>query len=154
MQPQSHAGFPPSTLIHGRYLITRMIGRGGMGAVYEAVDQRLGATVALKQMTVSGAGVSAAFEREAHILAGLRHPALPKVSDFFSDGPSQFLVMEFIPGTDLGTLLAQRDRPFPVEEVLRWAEQALAVLAYLHVQSPPIIHRDIKPQNVKLTPAG
>ncbi len=154
MQPQSQAGFPPNTVIHGRYLIVRMIGRGGMGAVYEAVDQRLGATVALKQMTVSGANLSAAFEREAHILASLRHSSLPKVSDFFSDGQAQFLVMEFIPGTDLGTLLAQRGRPFPVEDVLRWADQSLAVLEYLHVQSPPIIHRDIKPQNMKLTPAG
>jgi serine/threonine protein kinase len=154
MQPQNQTELPANTLINNRYLIMRTIGRGGMGAVYETQDQRLGAKVALKQMTVSGGNVAAAFEREARILAGLRHPSLPKVSDFFSEGQTLFLVMEFIPGTDLGNLLTQRGRPFPVEDVLRWADQSLNVLEYLHVQSPPIIHRDIKPQNMKLTPAG
>jgi hypothetical protein len=151
---ETPAGIAQHTLIHERYLVTRTIGRGGMGAVYEAVDQRLGNTVALKQMLVGGANLSAAFEREARILAGLRHPSLPRVTDYFSDALGQFLVMEFIPGTDLGSLLAQRGRPFPVEEVLGWANQILGVLEYLHVQQPPIIHRDIKPQNIKLTPAG
>ncbi len=154
MQTQNPAEFPPNTLINQRYLITRTIGRGGMGAVYEAVDQRLGATVALKQMTVTGANVANAFEREARILASLRHPALPKVSDFFTDAQGQFLVMEYIPGQDLGHLLTKRGQPFTVEEVVRWADQCLAVLEYLHGQNPPIIHRDIKPQNLKLTPAG
>ncbi|EFO79060.1 serine/threonine protein kinase [Oscillochloris trichoides DG-6] len=154
MQTQNPAEFPANTLINQRYLITRTIGRGGMGAVYEAVDQRLGATVALKQMTVTGANVATAFEREARILASLRHPALPKVSDFFADAQGQFLVMEYIPGNDLGHLLTKRGQPFPVEEVVRWADQCLAVLEYLHSQNPPIIHRDIKPQNLKLTPAG
>lgn len=154
MEPPSFAGLAPDTLIHQRYLVVRTIGRGGMGAVYQALDQRLGHSVALKQMTVSGPGVAAAFEREARLLANLRHPALPRVSDFFSDPLGQFLVMEFIPGSDLGALLAEHGQPFGVEELLRWADQILAVLEYLHGQQPPIIHRDIKPQNLKRTPSG
>ncbi len=154
MQPSGAPAIPAGTLVHGRYQVTRTVGRGGMGAVYEAVDQRLGNTVALKQMLVSGASATAAFEREARLLAGLRHPALPHVTDFFADDLGQFLVMEFIPGSDLATLLSQRGQPLPVDAVLRWAEQALNALEYLHVQQPPIVHRDIKPQNIKLTPSG
>ncbi|RRR74590.1 MAG: hypothetical protein EI684_06685 [Candidatus Viridilinea halotolerans] len=144
----------PGTLIHGRYLVQRMVGRGGMGAVYAALDQRLGTTVALKQMLVTGPGTTSAFEREAHLLAGLRHPALPRVIDYFGDDSGQFLVMEFIPGTDLGKMLGSAGQPLPVDDVLNWADQALAALNYLHSQQPPIIHRDIKPQNITLTPKG
>ncbi len=74
--------------------------------------------------------------------------------DFFADPSGQFLVMEFIPGDDLSTMLAARSSPFPLEDVLRWAGQLLDVLEHLHGQQPPIIHRDIKPQNIKLTPRG
>jgi hypothetical protein len=144
----------PNTLVQNRYLIVRSIGQGGMGAVYEATDTRLGNTVALKQTLVGGAQLDRAFEREARILAGLRHPALPKVMDFFADPLGQFLVMEYIPGDDLARLLERRGAPFGAEEVLRWADQALATLEYLHTHQPPIIHRDIKPHNLKLTPQG
>lgn len=106
--PDFTASLAPNTLIHQRYLVVRVIGRGGMGAVYEAIDQRLGNRVALKQMLLSGPLFSSAFQREARILAGLRRPALPKVSDYFADSTGQFLVMEFLPGTDLGALLAER----------------------------------------------
>jgi hypothetical protein len=144
----------PNTLVHERYQIVRVIGRGGMGAVYEAIDQRLGNRVAIKQMLLAGPQFSAAFQREARILAGLRHPALPKVSDHFTDSTGQFLVMEYLPGDDLGKLLGERAAPFPIMEVLRWGEQLLQALVFLHGQTPTIIHRDIKPQNLKLTPAG
>jgi hypothetical protein len=144
----------PDTLVQGRYRIVRQIGQGGMGAVYQAVDQRLGNIVALKQTLVSGPQFSRAFEREARLLAMLRHPALPKVIDHFSDEAGQFLVMEFIPGDDLATLLAARGGPFPLEEVLHWGDRLLDVLDYMHGQQPPIIHRDIKPQNIKITPRG
>jgi hypothetical protein len=154
MQPSYEQAISPGTLVHGRYRVTRIVGRGGMGAVYEAVDQRLGNTVALKQMLVSGPGVASAFEREARILAGLRHAALPRVTDYFGEELGQFLVMEFIPGNDLSSVMAQHGRPLPPEEVLRWADQILSALEYLHLQQPPIIHRDIKPQNIKLTPTG
>jgi serine/threonine protein kinase len=144
----------PNTTIHERYVVRRTIGQGGMGAVYEASDERLGNTVALKQMLLSGQQFSTAFQREARLLAGLRHAALPKVTDYFTDAHGQFLVMEYIPGSDLGSLLGQRGRPFAVQEVLGWADQILQALEYLHCQQPPIVHRDIKPQNLKMTPGG
>lgn len=142
------------TLINNRYLVERLIGQGGMGAVYEALDQRLGGPVALKQTTLSGEQSDRAFEREARLLARLRHPALPKVIDYFTDEVGQFLVMEFFPGEDLAHQLTQRGGSFSVDQVLDWAEQLLQALVYLHNQEPPVLHRDIKPQNIKLTASG
>jgi serine/threonine protein kinase len=144
----------PGSIIQGRYEVVRLIGKGGMGAVYEALDQRLRSRVALKQTLVTGENLKKAFEREAHILASLRHPALTKVSDYFTDDAGEFLVMDFIPGKDLASLLEERQSPFPLDEVLQWADQLLDALDYLHTQQIPIIHRDIKPQNLKLTPRG
>ncbi len=142
------------TLLQNRYEIVRLIARGGMGAVYEAVDQRLGNTVALKETLVNDPQLRQAFEREARLLAGLNHPVLPGVKDHFTEDDGQFLVMDFIPGKDLAGLLEQRTAPFPVDEVLAWAADLLDALDYLHSQQPPIIHRDIKPQNLKLNQRG
>jgi serine/threonine protein kinase len=145
---------PLNTTLQGRYQIVAQIGRGGMGAVYKAIDTRLRNTVALKQTLLEGEIARRAFEREAQLLAGMRHPALPKVSDHFTDELGQFLVMEFISGEDLGTMLLQRGEPFGVEEVLSWGDRLLDALEYLHTHNPPIVHRDIKPQNMKLTDRG
>lgn len=142
------------TVLQNRYLILRPLKQGGMGAVYLAKDQRLGNTVALKETFFADEGLLKAFEREARLLAGLRHPALPRVSDHFAEGNGQFLIMEFIPGDDLEEMLQQRGYAFSPEEVFRWADQLLDALDYLHTQSTPIIHRDIKPQNLKLTDRG
>jgi serine/threonine protein kinase len=98
----------PGTLVYNRYLVQHVIGQGGMGVVYEAIDQRLKSRVALKQTLITVEHLRKAFEREAQLLANLRHPALPKVIDHFTDDQGQFLVMEFIPGDDLATLLARR----------------------------------------------
>jgi serine/threonine protein kinase len=139
-------------LIHQRYRVIRSIGQGGMGAVYEALDERLKNRVALKQTLVGGEQYTRAFEREAQLLASLRHPALPRVIDHFSDESGQFLVMEFIPGDDLAAMLRAQGGSFSPDRVLGWADQLLDALAYLHAHDPPIVHRDIKPQNIKLTP--
>ena len=141
-------------IIQQRYQIVRLIGRGGMGAVYEALDRRLHNTVALKQMLGDDAEHAEAFEREAQILAALRHQALPKVIDYFRDGAERFLVMEFFAGADLAALRARHRGSFSLTEILSWAEQLLAALDYLHTRQPPVVHRDIKPQNIKLTPEG
>ena len=139
-----------STVLQNRYEIIKLIGQGGMGAVYLAKDQRLGNIVALKETFFSDTFLLAAFEREAKMLAGLRHGALPKVIDHFADTNGQFLVMEYISGEDLHDLLQEGRKP-SIGEVLQWADQLLDALDYLHSQQPPIIHRDIKPQNLKLT---
>ena len=141
-----------NTLIQNRYLIVHLIGKGGMGEVYLAVDQRLGSAVALKRTFFAGDEMlSNAFEREARILARMRHPVLPKVSDHFSEGEEQYLVMEHISGDDLSKRLEAAQKPFPMSWVMFWADQLLDALSYLHSHEPPIIHRDIKPQNLKLT---
>lgn len=144
----------PDSLIGNRYRVVRPIGEGGMGAVYEAFDQRLRSRVALKQTLFNQTQYTDAFEHEAQLLANLRHPALPKVSDYFSDPEGQFLVMEYIDGDDLGALLTRTGKPFSFDTVARWANLLLDALDYLHNQPQPIIHRDIKPQNLKLTPRG
>ncbi len=142
------------TVLQNRYRVVRLLAEGGMGAVYEAVDERLGNVVALKKTSFSDEQMRNAFEREARLLARLRHAALPVVSDHFTEDDGQFLVMQFIPGDDLEEMLTRRGEPFPVEDALRWADQLLDALDYLHTQQPPIIHRDIKPQNLKMTERG
>jgi serine/threonine protein kinase len=142
----------PNTLLQNRYLVVKQIGQGGMGAVYIATDQRFGSTVALKETFFNDPAMRKAFEREARLLNHLRHPALPRVSDHFAEEEGQFLVMEYIAGDDLAEKLKERGGAFPFNEVLNWADQLLDALDYLHTQEPIVIHRDIKPQNLKLTP--
>lgn len=144
----------PGTLLQNRYSIARLIAEGGMGAVYLARDQRLDNMVALKETLFTDERMSKAFEREARLLARLRHPALPRVSDHFIDESGQFLVMEYIPGDDLAQILKRQAEPLSCDEVIRWADQLLDALEYLHTQDPPIVHRDIKPQNLKVTERG
>ncbi len=144
-------------LLQERYRIIRLLARGGMGAVYEAEAVHLGnAPVAVKQTYYNEQQLALReqFEREAATMARLRHPALPRVSDHFVEAGGQFLVMEFIPGDDLFELLKRRGRPFECGQVLAWAETLLDAIDYIHTQHPPVIHRDIKPQNLKLTPRG
>jgi eukaryotic-like serine/threonine-protein kinase len=141
-------------LLQNRYRIVRLLNQGGMGAVYQAVDQRLDITVALKECFFREEPLQKQFEREARLLAKLRHPAMTKVIDHFTEGDGQFLVMEFIPGNDLLQMLKVRGGPFLPGEALKWGDQLLDALNYLHSQNPQIIHRDIKPQNLKLTGSG
>src|SRR5262249_16961408 len=138
------------TILQNRYRIIRPIAEGGMGAVYEAMDQRLGASVALKESFFAQESLLQAFHREASLLATLRHRGLPKVIDHFTEDGRQYLVMELIPGDDLLKILRLHNKPLPLSDVIGWADQLLEALVYLHSQQPPVIHRDIKPANLKL----
>ncbi len=149
-------------MLDGRYLIHAMVGQGGMGAVYKAVDTRIkGRVCAVKEMSVlqlppsERAMAIQNFEREAQLLAELHHTALPKVHDYFQEGHSgrYYLVMDFVEGDSLENLLVQRGSPFPEAQVRQWAAQLCDVLTYLHDQSPPIIFRDLNPRNVMVDPA-
>ncbi len=152
-------------ILRGRYRIAKIIGQGGMGSIYLADDLRLeGRQCALKEVE-HDRSLSAdllrqtreQFLREATVLARLDHPNLPKVSDFFSVGGRDYLVMDFVPGKDLRTLIneaKQKSAFLPERDVLNWGSQIADALAYLHSQKPPILHRDIKPSNLKLTPSG
>ena len=141
------------TLLQDRFLIEEKIGMGGMGAVYRAVDQKFGSQVAIKETFYGDTQLAEAFEREARLLNGLHHPIFPHVSDYFSQNGGHFLVMEFIEGEDLSEIL-KRSEIFPVNTVVGWAVDILDGLDYLHSQDPPIVHRDIKPNNLKLTSRG
>jgi serine/threonine protein kinase len=153
--PDAHnSPLAPNTLLQNRYLIVRQLGRGGMGAVYEALDQRLEITVALKETFSSEESMRKQFEREARMLAGMQHSALPRVSDHFVEGNRAFLVMQFIGGVDLAKIIAQQPGPFPRDQVIAWADQLLDALIYLHTRDRQVIHRDIKPHNLKLTATG
>jgi eukaryotic-like serine/threonine-protein kinase len=144
----------PETVLQGRYGIIRQLGQGGMGAVYEALDERLDTVVALKETLFTDERLRKQFEREARLLARMHHPALPRVSDHFSEGEGQFLVMQFISGDDLDQMMKDKQGPFPPDQVVTWGDQLLDALDYLHTQEPQIIHRDIKPQNLKITSRG
>ncbi|MGZ5481949.1 MAG: protein kinase domain-containing protein [Pyrinomonadaceae bacterium] len=144
----------PETILQDRYRIVRQLGQGGMGAVYESVDLRLDTVVALKETLFTEERLRKQFEREARLLARLHHQALPRVSDHFTENEGAFLVMQYIPGEDLFEMQGRRGSGFPQADVLQWADQLCDALDYLHTQDPQIIHRDIKPQNLKLTARG
>jgi serine/threonine protein kinase len=155
----------PGEILHGRYKIRERIGQGGAGSIYLADDTRLeGRLCALKEVEYDRAlpepireEARQQFLREATILARLDHPNLPKVSDFFSSGPRDYLVMDYVPGEDLRTIMleARRNKTFiPEVQVLKWAVQIGNALAYLHGLEHAIVHRDIKPSNLKMTPSG
>ena len=141
-------------VLQNRYRIEKQIGQGGMGTVFLATDERFGSTVAIKETLLPADHFRRAFEREARLLNSLRHPALPNVSDYFIEENGQFIVMEFIAGEDLSEMMERSGTAFPLDDVLKWADQLLDALEYLHNQKIPVIHRDIKPQNLKLTPHG
>ena len=144
----------PNAILQDRYRVIRQLGKGGMGAVYEAVDLRLDAIVALKETFSVDQRLRRQFEQEARLLAGLNHPALPRVSDYFTEGDRAFLVMQFIAGADLAAIMSQQPGPFPLTQVIAWADQLLDALIYLHTRDRQIIHRDIKPHNLKVTANG
>ena len=141
-------------VLQDRYRIVRLLGKGGMGAVYEAVDQRLDTRVALKETFSSQERLRRQFEQEARLLAHLDHPALPRVTDYFAEADRIFLVMHYISGPDLAEIISNQPGPFPQQQVIAWADQLLDALVYLHTRDRQIIHRDIKPHNLKLTSSG
>lgn len=146
----STTALPEGTLLLQRYLVERAIGRGGFGAVYEVIDQHLNARRALKQVISSTPALRVAFQREAQLLANLQHQSLPRVYDHFHDPVGDFLVMDFVDGPNVTDLLEQQGA-LPLEQVLGWALTLLDVLTYLHTRQPVIMHRDIKPDNIKIS---
>src|SRR5215831_16783419 len=141
-------------ILQERYRIVRELGSGGMGAVYEAIDQRLEVKVAIKETFAADVVLRRQFELEARLLAQLHHAALPRVSDYFIEDGRAFLVMQFIFGDDLARAMSNQKGPFPQHQVVAWADQLLDVLVYLHGRDRQIIHRDIKPHNLKVTESG
>jgi len=149
-------------MLHQRYIIIGQAGRGGMGAVYQAVDTHIAQRqVAIKEMGQSAlskdqvAVAMVRFQQEAAILGSLSHPNLPHIYDAFSEQERTYFVMDYIDGKTLYQLLKEgQQQPMPVSQVLHYALQLCDVLTYLHQQTPPIIFRDVKPTNVMVTQTG
>lgn len=153
----------PDTLFQDRYHLIRMIAQGRIGAIYEAHDRERDTIVALKYIrlrrsTPTRRGTTTylreTMNHESRLLMMLRHSVLPRVLGYGVDEDAQFLVMEFVPGEDLRTKLLDQGTPFALDQVIRWADQLLDALDYLHTHQPPVLHLDIKPQNLKLSPTG
>jgi len=150
-------------LQQGRYVIQEGLGQGGMGTVYLATDRNLpGRLVAIKENSDASHPAQEQFQHEAVMLSRLTHPNLPRVTDHFIE-PSglQYLVMDYVEGDDLRTILEERGAPLPEAAVLEWFGQVMSALEHMHnwidpaTRRPtPIIHRDIKPGNIKRTPNG
>jgi len=151
-----------NTMLEGRYRVARILGCGGMGAVYLAQDIRLAnKRVAVKQMVpdptappAEQAQAQQQFQLEASTLASLNHPNLPRVSDFFTEGGRHYLVMDYVDGETLEDILNRTPDFLPESQVLNWASQVCDVLSYLHSRQPPVIFRDLKPANIMVDRSG
>jgi eukaryotic-like serine/threonine-protein kinase len=142
------------SLLNQRYRIVEILGQGGMAAVYRAIDENLGVEVAVKENLFTTEEYARQFRREAVILANLRHPNLPRVTDHFVvDQIGQYLVMDHIEGEDLRQRM-ERLGSLPENEVVIIGVALCDALTYLHSRSPQVLHRDIKPGNVKISPNG
>jgi len=150
----------PGEVLNQRYQIVCLLGKGGLSHVYEVIDLSLNRRCALKEFTVRDSGdderekVQEHFRREMEMLSRLSHPGLPQIYDSFAFEEKDCIVLELIEGKTLEGLAAERGEPFPEEQVLKWSLQILEILEYLHGQSPPVIYRDLKPQNIMITPEG
>ena len=140
------------TIIGGTYEIMEEIGSGGGGIVYKARHIRLETDVVVKKIRDEVRN-KIQSRQEADVLKKLKHPYLPRVYDFIEMPEGVFTVMDFVPGISLSDALKQYQR-FSQKQVLQWAEELGEALAYLHGQQPSIIHSDIKPANIILTPQG
>ena len=148
----------PGQVIHDRYRVIALLSQGGMGAVYETFDLSLDVRCALKEMVPYPGTLETVlpqlreqFRQEAQLLADLRHPNMPRVTDHFEEGGNAYLVMDFVYGKRLEEIIAQ-EGGLAEDEVLGWARQLMEALTYCHEQG--VIHRDVKPGNVVITPQG
>lgn len=142
-------------VLNNRYRIVKLLGQGGFGAVYRAWDINLEEPIAIKESFETSPVAQKQFQLEAKLLFRLVHPNLPRVHDYFVlPEQGMYLVMDYIEGENLETLLDQAGQPLLEVQVLPWIEQVCDALTYLHSQQPPVVHRDIKPANIRITPQG
>ncbi|GIU82584.1 MAG: hypothetical protein KatS3mg006_1648 [Pyrinomonadaceae bacterium] len=140
-----------NTIVRERYLIVNLQSKTNDGEIYLAVDQASGKSVLIKRIFCFDERQSQELQREALVLMNLEHPSLPKFIDYFSEGSARYLVSEYISGDTLSDVVEKSNKSLPLEWVVFWADQLLEALAYLHSRFPPIVHRDIRPENLKLS---
>jgi serine/threonine protein kinase len=147
----------PGTLVHGRYRVVTAVGHGGLGTVYQVLDALYGGSniYALKEQWDQSPSARKQFAREGAWLKGLNHRHIPKVTEYFEWNHRLYLVMEFVEGENLEQKLERAGgRPLPEQQVIAWILPICDALQYLHTRTPPIIHRDVKPSNIIVTPSG
>jgi eukaryotic-like serine/threonine-protein kinase len=148
---------PGTTLQSGRYVVEEVIGQGGMGHVYRVLDTHLAMRRALKEMIPQMGGPEAElinYQREAQMLLNQEHPGIPQIFDSFIEYRRAYIVLQYIPGDNLEQRLNISSNFLQQEVVGEWMLQLCRIVAHLHSQRPPIIFRDIKPNNIILTPEG
>ncbi len=140
-------------VIHNRYSISEVLASGGMGTVYRARDESLGIEVALKEFLPGKIPIEHQIRNTA-LIAGLNHPAIPRVTDsFVTESGSQVLVMDYIPGDDLRSIVT-KNGPLTTGMAITITSTIGSALQFLHKQNPPVIHQDVKPGNIRITPEG
>ncbi|HKV59057.1 MAG TPA: protein kinase, partial [Ktedonobacteraceae bacterium] len=148
---------PSGTKLNGRYRVERVLGNGGFGHVYLAIDMQSGQLFAIKEYLVTGAGGKAQLEHESRVLSQLHHASLPAFQVAFDERGRYYVVLGYIEGRDLTDCIrATRTHGeiVPMERILNWLISICEAVTFLHNQHPPIIHRDIKPDNIRITPNG
>lgn len=142
----------PGTIIRSRYRIDNLLGRGGFGEVHRGWDMILEIPVAVKMLFDNSPASVSLFKSKAKILAKLKHPHLPRVTDYFSENETHFLVMDFIEGEDLQVRLEKSAGFIDCQDVVEWISQILGALDYIHILN--IVHRDVKPGNIRVSPSN
>ena len=148
---------PAGTILHGRYRVERALGSGGFGHVYLSVDLQTNAQYAIKEYLVTGANGKAQLEHEAQVLSHLHHSNLPALLTAFDERGHYYVVLGYIEGNDLTDyirVVRQKNEVIPLARLMEWILSICDAVAFLHSQRPPIIHRDIKPDNIRITPGG
>src|SRR5579859_8098435 len=148
---------PSGTILHGRYRIERVLGSGGFGHVYLAVDQATSQQYAIKEYLVSGQSGQEQLKHEATVLSHLRHPNIPAYQDAFTERGRYYVVINYIEGNDLTDIIRmtrQRNEAIPISQVMNWILSICDAVLFLHSQNPIVIHRDIKPDNIRITSTG
>ncbi|QBD83188.1 serine/threonine protein kinase [Ktedonosporobacter rubrisoli] len=148
---------PSGTVLHGRYRIERVLGSGGFGHVYLAVDLMTSQQYAVKEYLVTGASGQEQLKHEATVLSQLHNPHLPAFQDAFMERGRYYVVLNYIEGHDLTDLIRharQRNDTVPIPRIMEWILAICDAVLFLHSQRPPVIHRDIKPDNIRITSNG
>jgi serine/threonine protein kinase len=148
---------PSGTILHGRYRIERVLGSGGFGHVYLAVNIETNQQCAVKEYLVTGTSGQEQLQHEAKVLSQLHHPNIPAFLDAFMSQGRYFVVLNYIEGHDLTDLLRmarQRNTFIPIAQIMQWMLAICDAVMFLHSQHPIVIHRDIKPDNIRITSNG
>jgi serine/threonine protein kinase len=148
---------PPGTILYKHYRIERVIGSGGFGHVYLATNLVNNQQCAVKEYLVTGASGQEQLKHEANVLRQLHHPSLPAFQDAFIERGRYYVVLSYIEGSDLTDLIRmtkQRNESISIERTVQWIVSICDAVMFLHNQNPPVIHRDIKPDNIRITPNG